>query len=161
MAKKEELRKKDVLKLSESLKKNYSVDFTKFIAGQRLFRGEVKIKKKEINIFYSKANEPFLFELHGDYIPTLQSIRSFPDLLPKVIVDAGAVKFMIKGADLFRPGIVEYEAFAKGQVVTVVNEQQAAMCLGISLYDSQNLPEKGKITITIHHLNDPIWIFPK
>lgn len=161
MPKKEELRKKDILRLSKSLKRNFTTEFTEFIAGQKIFKGQVIIKKQQVNIFYSKANEPFLFELDGDIIPTLQTIRIFPDLLPKITVDTGAVKFMINGADLFRPGIVKFEEFQKGQVVTVVNEQQAAMCLGISLFNSQSLPEKGKVTRTIHHLNDAIWTFPK
>ena len=159
MPKKEELKKKKVIQLSESLKKNFPSDFSEFIASQRIFKGELTLKKNIITLYYSNSNEPLLFEIEGNVVPTLQSIRKFPNLLPKITVDAGAVKFMINGADLFRPGIVEFEEFEKGQFVTVINLQKAAMCVGKTLFDSLHLPDKGKITQTVHHLNDDIWNF--
>ena len=161
MPKKEELRKKDILYLSQSLKSRYKPEFTEHIANQHLFKREMKLKKGEISVYFTKANEALLFEFDGTILPTLQTIRKFPDLLPIITVDAGAVKFMINGADLFRPGMVEWDVFEKDQYVTVVNLQKAAMCIGKTLFSSKELPDKGKVTITIHHLGDPLWFFPK
>jgi PUA domain protein len=157
MPKKEELKKKEVIRIAESLKQNYTDQFTDFIASQRLFRGNLTLKKTPVILYYTKDKIPLLFEYEQKIIPTLHSLRKYPNLLPTITVDAGAVSFMIKGADLFRPGIVSFEEFSKGQFVTVVNEKQAAMCIGIALYNSFDLPDKGKVTKTVHHLNDVLW----
>lgn len=158
MPKKEELRKKELQRLSESLKTNYDDDFSGYIGSQRLFKSEITLKKKLTIIYHNKSNKPFLFEYEGQILPTLQSIRKFPNVLPSITVDAGAVKFMINGADLFRPGMFEWDEFSKGQFLTIVNLQKSAMCIGKALIGSDVLPEKGKITSTLHHLNDELWL---
>ena len=159
MPKKEELRKKDVLKFSKKLKQTYSNEFAESIGEQRIFKSDFAIKNKEFLIYHTANLEPLVFEHDGELIPTLYSIRKFPNLLPTITVDAGAVKFMINGADLYRPGMVEWDTFDVGQYVTVINLQKAAMCIGKTTQSSAELPDKGKITKTIHHLNDAIWNF--
>lgn len=157
MPKKEELRKKDVSRLSKELKNDYLDEFTEFISAQRLFKSDLAIKKENVVIYHTSNNISYLFEHERNIIPTLQSIRKFPTLLATITVDAGAVKFMINGADLFKPGMVEWDSFSKDQYVTVVNLKKSAMCIGIVKFNSSELPDKGKITTTVHHLNDAIW----
>lgn len=160
MPKKEELRKKDIQKISSSLEGVYPAEFTEFISSNKLFKADLTIKERIIILYHTTDNTPLLFEEEGVILPTLYSIRKFPNLLPKITVDAGAVKFMINGADLFRPGIVEHDPFLKDQFVTVINLQKAAMSIGKALMNSNDLPdkkEKGKVTITYHYLNDDIW----
>ncbi len=157
MPKKEELRKKDIQKVSSSLQNQYPEEFTNFIASNKLFKGELAIKNRLITLYHTGDNTPLLFEEQGLILPTLYALRKFPDLLPKITVDAGAVKFMINGADLFRPGMVEWESFEKDEFVTIINLQKAAMSIGRTLLASKDLSDKGKVTITIHYLNDEIW----
>lgn len=157
MPKKEELRKKDVQKISSSLEKAYPKPFTEFIATKKLFKAELTIKNRNLILYHKTDNTPLLFEEQEVILPTLYSLRQYPDLLPKITVDAGAVKFMINGADLFRPGMVEWEHFKKDQFVTIVNQQKAAMSIGKALLNSEELPDKGKVTVTVHYLNDEIW----
>jgi PUA domain protein len=157
MPKKEELRKKDIQKVSSSLASKYPEDFCNFIASNKLFKSELFIKERIITLYHTSDNTPLLMEEHNKILPTLYSIRKYPDLLPKITVDAGAVKFMINGADLFRPGIVEYQKFEKDDFVTIINLQNAAMNIGKALLSSLELPDKGKVTQTIHYLNDEIW----
>jgi len=157
MPKKDELRKKDIQKISTVLEKEYPVDFAQFIASNKLFKSDITIKDRLITLFHTSDNTPLLFEENGALLPTLYSIRKFPDLLPKITVDAGAVKFMINGADLFRPGMVEWDQFKKDDYVTIINLQKAAMSVGKTLLASDELPDKGKVTITLHYLNDDIW----
>lgn len=64
---------------------------------------------------------------------------------------------MINGADLFRPGMVEWDQFNKDDFVTIINLQKAAMSIGKTLLASDELPDKGKVTTTLHYLNDDIW----
>lgn len=157
MPKKDELRKKDIQKISSVLEQDYPVDFAQFIASNKLFKTDISIKDRSITLFHTNDNTPLLFEENGVLLPTLYSIRKFPNLLPKITVDAGAVKFMINGADLFRPGMVEWDQFKKDDFVTIINLQKAAMSIGKTLLASDELPDKGKVTVTLHYLNDDIW----
>ena len=157
MPKKEELRKKDIQKVSSSLQDTYPKKFADFISSNKIFKSDFEIKNRKIILYHTNDNTPLLFEEDNVILPTLYSIRKFADLLPKITVDAGAVKFMINGADLFRPGMVEWDFFDKEQYVTIVNLQKAAMSIGKTLMASTELPDKGKVTTTVHYLNDEIW----
>ena len=157
MPKKEELRKKDVQKISSSLQNIYPDEFNNFIASQKLFKSNISIKDRAITLYHTADNIPLLFEEQSVILPTLYSLRKFPNLLPKITVDAGAVKFMINGADLFRPGMVEWDSFEKDAYVVIVNLQKAAMSIGKTLLASKDLSDKGKVTTTSHFLNDDIW----
>ena len=61
-------------------------------------------------------NNEALFFIHEDkLIPTL--ILLLKDIfIPKVTVDMGAVRFVINGADVMRPGITEVENFTKDAI---------------------------------------------
>ena len=157
MPKKEELRKKDIQKVSTALQFKYPEVFANFIASNKLFKSELVIKERIIILYHTSDNTPLLFEEQSIILPTLYSIRKFPNLLPKITVDAGAVKFIINGADLFRPGMVEWDPFEKDEFVTIINLQKAAMSIGKTLLASKDLSDKGKVTSTIHFLNDEIW----
>ena len=157
MPKKEELRKKDIQKVSSSLQDTYPKKFADFISSNKIFKSDFEIKNRKIILYHTNDNTPLLFEEDNVILPTLYSIRKFADLLPKITVDAGAVKFMINGADLFRPGMVEWDSFDKEQYVTIINLQKAAMSIGKTLMGSNELPDKGKVTTTVHYLNDEIW----
>lgn len=53
------------------------------------------------------ANEAFLFFQHydGPWYPTLRLLHQYPDLLPKLQVDRGAIRFVLSGANIMCPGL--------------------------------------------------------
>jgi PUA-domain protein len=110
----------------------------------------------------------FLKIIHnvGEYlVPTLFLIhksakgKSLPPY-PKVVVDAGAVKPIINGADVMRPGIKEFLGdFGKDDVVFVADEKGRVIAVAVALYSRQEMEQmqKGKVLINLHHLGDKIW----
>lgn len=70
---------------------------------------------------YAVDNKPVLVELGtGDVFPMLRTAINYPGLLPVVYVDEGAVKALLRGADLMAPGIkMVPKEFAKGAIVQV------------------------------------------
>jgi PUA domain protein len=102
----------------------------------------------------------------GEYlVPTLFLIhksakgKSLPPY-PKVVVDAGAVKPIINGADVMRPGIKEFLGdFGKDDVVFVTDEKGRVIAVAVALYSRQEMEQmqKGKVLINLHHLGDRIW----
>ena len=99
------------------------------------------------NIIYRK-HESF-------WIPSLELLRSHPDFLPKVIVDKGTPPFILKGADLMRPGIVSCDKFTKDDIVVMVDQEHSfPIGTGIALFSSDELmaQEGGKVVKTLHNL---------
>ncbi|MFP4524381.1 MAG: PUA domain-containing protein [Candidatus Woesearchaeota archaeon] len=95
------------------------------------------------------------FRLHEDrWIPSLELLREH-EVLPKVIVDKGTPPFILKGADLMRPGVVECGEFSKGDVVVVVDEVHGyPLATGEALLSSGELLDKdeGKVIRILHNL---------
>mgnify|MGYP006307852425 CR=1 FL=1 len=96
----------------------------------------------------------------GRWIPSLILLQARSDLLPKVTVDKGAIKFVVNGADVMRPGITDAEEFAEGDAVTVVDEtvgKPISVCK--ALHDSGVLLAKdsGKVLENLHHIGDSFW----
>ncbi|MHA2363843.1 MAG: hypothetical protein ACXAC7_07780 [Candidatus Hodarchaeales archaeon] len=78
-SKKDELRKKDVTKLTKMLEKEYPRDFCDYIVKLRLFTFDLILKKYQIRLLFSNTGQPVLFELqeYEIILPTLQTLRKF------------------------------------------------------------------------------------
>jgi len=79
----------------------------------------------------------------------------------RVVVDEGAVPFILKGADVMAPGIVDAdEEIKEGDFVFVVEENYGRpLAIGIALMNGREMKEKnrGKAVKVIHHAKDKIW----
>ncbi len=82
-------------------------------------------------------------------------------VLPKVIVDRGAVSFVMNGANIMRPGVTYFEdEIQSGSVVSVYPENfDKPIAVGKSLINSEefNKITKGAIVKNLHYLNDLFW----
>ena len=82
-------------------------------------------------------------------------------LLKKIIVDMGAVKFVVKGADIMRPGIVSVDEGIKiNDFVVIVDENnKKPLAIGIVLLSGEDLisADGGKVVLNIHYVGDEIW----
>ena len=56
-------------------------------------------------------------------IPTLKTVHAYPDLYPRFTADEGAIKFMLKGANVMSPGLTNENAamddVEKGKIVAI------------------------------------------
>tara|TARA_Y100000310_G_scaffold171085_1_gene171246 strand:+ start:12536 stop:12985 length:450 start_codon:yes stop_codon:yes gene_type:complete len=104
--------------------------------------------------------EPSFFYFEDKLIPTLKYLQQH-DILPKIIVDMGAVKFVVNGADIMRPGITEIDtSVRKDEFIVVVDENnKKALCVGIALlsYEEMNNSSTGKSVKNIHYVGDELW----
>ncbi|MCF2141542.1 MAG: RNA-binding protein [Candidatus Lokiarchaeota archaeon] len=101
----------------------------------------------------------------GKFIPLLSFLTKHDLPYPRVKVDQGAVKFMSKGADVMRPGIIEIDAGIRpGDIVLIEDPQHGRiLSVGEALYSSESMEtmDSGKVIKCIHSLSDPIWNFSK
>ncbi len=100
------------------------------------------------------------FKLQERWIPTLRYLQ-INNVLKIVVVDMGAIKFLIGGADVMRPGIVEIdETIAKDEVIVIVDvNNKKPIAVGIALLSGTEMKAatSGKVIRNIHYVGDKIW----
>lgn len=110
-------------------------------------------------------NEILFFEYEGRNYPTLRAILDGIITIPTVTVDMGAVKFVVNGADIMRPGITKVDdAVTANGIVAIVDERHGKpLAIGVSQLSASDLraATSGKVVKSIHHVNDDLWNFGK
>ena len=102
-----------------------------------------------------------MFFLHEDKIvPTIKSLMN-NQCLKSATVDMGAVKFVVAGADIMRPGITSFdEGISKGDMVAVKEVSHGKiLAVGIALFSSEEMKSisSGKAVKNLHWVGDTIW----
>jgi PUA domain protein len=110
---------------------------------------------------YLIDKKPQVMESGGWVFPTLRGLLEHPVPERRIVVDSGAVAFVVNGADIMRPGIVSVtDDVRAGQPVQVVEERHGKpLALGVALFDAGEIREKksGKMVKTIHYIGDDLW----
>lgn len=104
--------------------------------------------------------KPFFFSKDAKWFPTLHLLLDRPNLLPSVTVDKGAIRFVVNGADIMRPGITAAQSAQKGDVVVIVDETLGKpIAVGELLVSSEELlaSDSGKVVKNLHRIGDEIW----
>lgn len=147
---KRQLSQKEIKDLAEIIK-GFSIQISK------KDRIEELLDKHRI-IFIN--GEAALFYHNGSLAPTLKFLQKNNTLKP-VTVDMGAVKFVINGADIMRPGIRACESgIKKDEFVAIIDEAHGKpLAIGISLFSGEEIMAQkgGKVVKNIHWVGDEIW----
>ena len=105
------------------------------------------------------------FQYENKWIPTLKAILENKLELRDIIVDMGAVPFVVNGADIMRPGIRSFpEDLKEGEFVVVRDEKhKKPLAIGVAKLDGEGMKntEKGKVVKNIHYIGDKIWNFKR
>ena len=112
------------------------------------------------NLILLNGKAMFFF-YENKIIPCLKLLLE-KQILLKVVIDMPAVPFIVKGADIMRPGITEFDNFNKNDIIVIVDENnKKPLAVGIALFSSEesNKMDKGKIIKSIHHIGDALWSF--
>ena len=148
--KKKKLSKKEIKELNKSIEQSFGL--TDFIDKKD------KVELIDENII-AINDEPSFFYFENKLVPTLKLVIK-KEILKKVVVDMPAVPFMVKGADVMRPGIKQLEDFEKGDFVAIVDETyKKPLAIGLAMFSSDNIKamDKGKVIKNLHWVGDDIW----
>lgn len=111
--------------------------------------------------FYFIDRQPLLFERGGVLFPTLRGAMARPFSARRITVDTGAVRFVVNGADIMRPGIVavtdDVRADRPALVVEERHHKPLAVCLARLDAAALRAETAGKVCKNIHHVGDEIW----
>ncbi len=168
-----QLRNQEVKELNKIIESKYRVS--------NFFHKKDQIKEEDNKIIIDNDHlhgEAAFFYYEGELVPSVRLLllNEYNSLLPKVTVNMPAIPFMVKGADLMRPGIVIPNAinrvsnesdgrigiddFEKGAFVAIIDEKnKKTVAVGRALFSSAEIKamDKGKVIKNLHRVGDEIW----
>jgi PUA domain protein len=149
---------KDFRRLLESLPKPLRDELLQGLP--KKFNVEVGEAEEGFKIYLVDGKPLLLVDGDGRVMPPLTDPGRLA-LLPRVVVDRGAIPHICNGADVMRPGIVQVEGEFDGNslVVVVDVDHRKPLALGVALLSSGEVRrcEKGKMVKTVHYVGDKIW----
>jgi len=122
---------------------------------------QVQCAEPDEGTIFATLESKYTFILAGEeVVPFLGSLTAL-SLFPSVRVDEGAIKFILNGADVMRPGIRRFDAWGGVGRVVVVREEKKdrGIAVASSLVESGEMHrlERGPCLKSLHHLGDRFW----
>ncbi|WMV12049.1 hypothetical protein MTR67_005434 [Solanum verrucosum] len=111
-------------------------------------------------------NVPLFFNIRdGPYMPTLRLLHQYPNIMKKLQVDRGAIKFVLSGANIMCPGLtspggaLDVEVGAETPVAIMAEGKQHALAIGFTKMSAKDIKaiNKGIGVDNMHYLNDGLW----
>lgn len=124
----------------------------------------VEVNETEIAEVFFFNGRPLLARSDGVLFPTLYFEELF-SVIPKIVVDMGAVPYVCKGADVMAPGVRAIKGeFEENDLLLVVDERHGKpLAVGVALFGSEDMKalDSGKIVKTLHYVGDKLWNYLK
>ncbi|GAA5873654.1 hypothetical protein JCM8547_002668 [Rhodosporidiobolus lusitaniae] len=127
------------------------------------------VKCRDHISMYTVHGEPLFFQhFDGPFYPTLKILHRYPDMLPRVGVDRGAIKFVLSGANIMCPGITSPTGFLppssqnvpKGSPVAVfAYGKEHPLAIGLLAMSTDEIREVNKNVgvENVTYLGDDLW----
>ena len=154
------LKSKYAKKLLLTISKNLQINIEKF------FESKIRIELLETEIaeIFIFNGRPLITRFEGCLFPTLYFKEVF-GIIPKLVVDMGAVPFICKGADLMAPGVLSIKGqFNQNELLLIIDERHGKpLAMGLSIFDSEEMKKvnRGKIAKNLHFVGDKLWDYLK
>lgn len=144
------LRKKEGKRLIESIESILGCNLDGVIEIAEYKNKKLIIIDGKIQGFFVE-DKPFL---------NVSGLKKFGASKRYVLVDDGAIKFILNGADVTAPGIIEAdENIKRDDIVWVGDSRKTPIAVGIALMDGVEMikENRGKAVKTFHYAGDEIW----
>lgn len=132
-----------------------------FLEDPKALRGlslEVAETDHDFNLILLKGRPVFMMVEDRPFF-TVRGALEFAPKKKMVVVDSGAVSFIVNGADVMAPGIVEADPeIVPGDPVVVVEERhRKPLAVGVALLPGPEMRGSGKAVRSVHHVGDDLW----
>nr|KYP67454.1 Malignant T cell amplified sequence 1-B [Cajanus cajan] len=99
------------------------------------------------------------------YMPTLRLLHQYPNIMKKLQVDRGAIRFVLAGANIMCPGLtspggaLDEDVGAECPVAIMAEGKQHALAIGFTKMSAKDIKaiNKGIGVDNLHYLNDGLW----
>jgi len=119
---------------------------------------EMAISDEGVDLIFVDGRPFFMIIEDQPFFTVLGAIELAPTKR-LVTVDAGAVRFVVNGADIMKPGIVSADPeIAVGDLVVIVEERHGKpLAIGKAMVAGNEMKGEGKAIKSLHHVGDLIW----
>ena len=148
-----QLRKSDRKKLFEGMEE-------KFGKVARLEESKIESARADDMEVLIVDGKILFFKYEGDWHPTVRGVLEYDINEYLVVVDQGAVKFVINGADIMSPGIVSADPVIKEGDIVVIKEEahNKPLAIGKALVPGTRMvADSGKAVESLHYVGDEFW----
>lgn len=133
----------------------------------------VQVKCREHMTIYTLNGVPLFFQHFDEHIfPTLRLLHRYPNILPHVQVDRGAIRYLLAGAHMMCPGFTSAggslppaeAALPAGTLVAIHCEgKEHAAGVGLTKLGTEEIKKvnKGVGVEVATHLGDDLWTVQK
>jgi PUA-domain protein len=149
------LKEREVKELAVDLKKRFQGDFfnEKAVVDVGTLE-EFTVLLVDESIDFIMHNNKLVFTLHG--------INKYQPKTNFVVVDMGAVGFIIKGADVMAPGVTDADCgIQKDDLVWICDEKhRKALAVGVAVMTGEEMKtlKTGRAVKTLHYVGDRLWM---
>jgi PUA domain protein len=154
------LKEKDAKKFLLEVSKTLGTDLEQLLGSKT----GVEVNETETADFFIFDGRPLLAKSNGVLFPTLYFKELF-SVIPKIVVDMGAVPYICKGADVMAPGVrIIKGEFQENDLLLVVDERYGKpLAVGVALFGSEEMKSlnSGKIIKNLHYVGDKLWNYLK
>jgi PUA domain protein len=119
---------------------------------------EMAVSDEGVDLIFVDG-QPLMMIVEGEPFFTVLGAIELKPVKRLVVVDAGAVRFVVNGADIMKPGIVSADPeIAAGDLVVIVEERyKKPLAIGRALMPGLEMKGEGKAVKSLHHVGDLIW----
>ena len=119
---------------------------------------EMAVSDEGVDLIFIEGRPMLMIVEDQPFFTVLGAIEMMP-YKRLVVVDSGAVRFVVNGADVMKPGIVSADPeIAVGDLVVVVEERHnKPLAIGRALVAGTETKGEGKAVKSLHHVGDAIW----
>jgi PUA-domain protein len=123
-------------------------------------KARIEVNETETAEIFIFNGRPVLAKSNGTLFPLL-SFEELLSVIPKIVVDMGAVPYVCKGADVMAPGVRAIKGeFKENDLLLVVDERHGKpLAVGVALFSSEDMKtvSNGKIVKSLHYVGDKLW----
>ena len=119
---------------------------------------EMAVSDEGVDLIFVDGRPLLMIVEDQPFFTVLGAIEMMPHK-KLVMVDSGAVRFVVNGADIMKPGIVSADPeIAVGDLVVIVEERHnKPLAIGRALVAGTDMKGEGKAVKSLHHVGDAIW----
>ena len=121
---------------------------------------QASCEEPEEGVVFVHLGERVFVKAGDAFFPFLGSQEAL-SLFPSATVDPGAIRFLLNGADVMRPGVRAFDGWGdKGRTVVIKEEGKGrAIAVGSAIVSSEEASAmtKGPCLKNVHHVGDRYW----
>ncbi len=125
---------------------------------------QAECAEPEEGVVFVNLDSLTFVKIEDRFVPFLGSSKVL-EMFPSAVVDEGAIRFLLNGADVMRPGIRKFDDWGASGAVVVVKEEKKgrAIAIGLSTVSGSEASAmtKGSCLKNLHYVGDRYWTLHK